>query len=128
MRTPMDPNSKLQKSDESEEVQEGTYRSLVGCLMYLTATRPGILFAVNTLSRFLNCAKKEHWVAAKRVLRYLRGTQTFGIRFSRCEEFGLVGYSDSDWAGCVDDMRSTSGFCFSFGSGCFSWSSKSRLS
>ena len=60
------------------------------------------------------------------MLRYVKGTIDYGIKFSQVKNFILHGYSDSDWVGCVDDMRSTSGYCFSFGYGIFSWSSKKQ--
>ncbi|KAL3749900.1 hypothetical protein ACJRO7_010945 [Eucalyptus globulus] len=124
--TPMGHKEKLQKEDGSAPADERVYRSLIGCLMYLTATRPDIMFPVSVLSRFLNCASELHMVAAKRVLRYLRGTLSYGIKFCRVQEFKLQGYSDSDWAGSMDDMMSTSGYCFTFGSACFSWCSKKQ--
>ena len=94
--------------------------------MYLTATIPDILFAVSLLSRFMHCASELHLTAAKRVLRYIRGTIEYGVKFGRCQNFKLCGFSDSDWAGSVDDMKNTSGFCFNFGSGAFSWCSKKQ--
>ena len=99
---------------------------MVGCLMYLTATRPDIQHAVSILSRFLHCANEEHLTAAKRVLRYLKGTQGYGVRFLEVQEMKLVGYVDSDWGSSAEDMKSTTGFCFSLGSGCFSWSTKKQ--
>ena len=63
-------------------------------------------------------------VAVKRVLSYLKGTFSYGIKFCKVQEFKLQGYSDSDWARSVEDTRSTFGYCFTFGSGCFSWCSK----
>jgi hypothetical protein len=126
METPMCQKEKLCKDDGTEQVDETLYRSLIGCLMYLTATRPDILYAVNVLSRFMNCAKESHFKAAKRVLRYVKGTLNYGINFSQSQNFKLQGYSDSDWAGSLDDMKSTSGYCFSFGSGIFSWCSKKQ--
>ena len=126
MTTPMCPKEKLCKDVEEEQVDETLYRSLIGCLMYLTTTRPDILYTVNVLSRFMNCAKKSHFKGAKRVLRYVKGTLNYGIKFCRSENFKLQGYSDSDWAGSLDDMKSTSGYCFSFGTGIFSWSSKKQ--
>lgn len=126
MSTPMCQKEKLCKDDGAEQVDETLYRSLIGCLMYLTATRPDILYAVSVLSRFMNCAKESHFKAAKRVLRYVKGTLNYGIKFSQSENFRLQGYSDSDWAGSVDDMKSTSGYCFNFGSGVFSWCSKKQ--
>lgn len=126
MATPMCQKEKLSKLDEADKVDEGLYRSLVGCLMYLTATRPDILHAVSLLSRFTNCATETHLRAAKRVLRYIRGTLDFGIKFRAGLKCCLQGYSDSDWAGSVDDMKSTSGYCFSLGSGVFSWCCKKQ--
>lgn len=126
MSTPMCQKEKLCKDDGAERVDETLYRSLIGCLMYLTATRPDILHAVSVLSRFMNCATEVHLTAAKRVVRYVKGTLNFGIKFSTSQSCKLQGYSDSDWAGSPDDMKSTSGYCFSFGSGIFSWCSKKQ--
>src|SRR5687767_10895648 len=69
--TPMCPKEKLSKNDEAEKVDETLYRSLVGCLMYLTATRPDILYVVSLLSRFSNCATATHFRTTKRVIRYV---------------------------------------------------------
>lgn len=124
--TPMAQKDKLSKRDSSAPADNAFYRSLVGCLMYLTATRPDILFPVSILSRFMHCASEAHMIAAKRVLRYLKGTSSYGMRYRRSNKFELYGFSDSDWAGSVDDMKSTSGYCFSLGSACFSWCSKKQ--
>ena len=94
--------------------------------MYLTGNRPDILYAVSLLSRYMHCANEIHFQAAKRVLRYVKGTANFGIMFRKTSGFQFLGFSDSDWAGSSDDMRSTSGYCFSFGSGMFSWCSKKQ--
>ncbi|KAL3729902.1 hypothetical protein ACJRO7_026971 [Eucalyptus globulus] len=124
--TPVAAKKKLQKSDGTEAVDVSMYRSLIGCLMYLTATRPDILFAVSVLSRFMSDPSQLHLIAAKRILRYLKGTMFFGVKFRRSQEFNLQGYSDCDWAGSMDDMKSTSGYCFSLGSACFTWCSKKQ--
>lgn len=123
---PMNQKEKLCKEDGTDKVDEGYFRSLIGCLMYLTATRPDILNAVSILSRFMHCASELLLKAAKRVIRYVKGTCGFGVKFTRSKEFKLIGFSDSDWGGSVDDMRSTSGHCFTHGSGVFSWSSKKQ--
>ncbi|XP_071925747.1 secreted RxLR effector protein 161-like [Coffea arabica] len=122
----MNQKEKFCKEDGAEKVDEGLYRSLIGCLMYLTATRPDIIQAVSLLSRYMHCASEIHFQAAKRILRYVKGTVDYGIRFSQVKNFNFHGFSDSDWAGCADDMRSTSGYCFIFGSGIFSWCSKKQ--
>ncbi|KAG8493852.1 hypothetical protein CXB51_011146 [Gossypium anomalum] len=89
---------KLSSTSEHDRVDEKGYRSLVGCLLYLIATRPDTLYAVSLLSRFMHCCNIAHFKAAKRVLRYVKGTLNFGVKFGRAEELKLVGYSDSDWA------------------------------
>jgi len=99
---------------------------MIGCLVYLTTTQPDILNVVSILSRFMNCASEMHFKAAKRVIRYVKGTSNFGIKFKRTEEFKLTSFSNSDWGGSIDDMKSTSGYCFSFGSSTFLWSSKKQ--
>ena len=98
------------------------YRSLIGSLLYLTASRPDILSVVSLLSRFMHSPRDTHLTAAKRVLRYIKGTSKFGIFFPTSAEvtMNLIGYSDSDWGGGVDDSRSTSGYLFCLGTSCFS--------
>lgn len=124
--TPMNEKEKFSKEDGADKVDEIYFRSLIGCLMYLTATRPDILFAVSLLSRFMHCASVIHFRAAKRILRYIKGTINFGVKFEKNQRFKLHGFSDSDWGRSIDDMRSTSGYCFSLGSSIFSWCSKKQ--
>ena len=90
-------------------------------------TRPDIINVVSLLSRYMHCASEIHFQAAKRIVRYVKGTIDYGLRFCQVKNFTLHGYSDSDWVGCVDDMRSTLGYCFSFGSAIFSWCSKKQV-
>ena len=85
---------------------------MIGCLMYLSTTRPNILNVVSILSRFIHYASEMHLKASKRVIRYVKGTCDFGIKFTRSKEFELVGFSNSDWGGSIDDMRSTIHFWF----------------
>jgi len=124
--TPMNQKDKFSKEDGTARVNEEKYRSLIGCLLYLTATRPDILYATNLLSRFMHCPSELHMRAAKRILRYIKGTCSFGVKFMQCKTLKLHGFSDSDWGGFIDDMKSTSGFCFNLGSAIFSWSSKKQ--
>ncbi|XP_040942254.1 uncharacterized mitochondrial protein AtMg00810-like [Gossypium hirsutum] len=124
--TPVALGEKLTSLGDEDRVDEKNYRSLIGCLLYLTATRPDIMHAVGLLSRFMHCCTVAHFKAAKRVLRYVKGTLSCGVKFERAEELRLVGYSDSDWAGSVDDMKSTSGYFFTLGSSVFCWSSKKQ--
>ena len=124
--TPMNQKEKLCKEDGADKVDEGYFRSLIGCLMYLIATHPDILNVVSILSRFMHCASELHLMAAKRVSQYIKGTSDFGVKFTRSKEFKLVDFSNSDWGGSIDDMRSTSGYSFAFRSIIFSWSSKKQ--
>ncbi|XP_016749938.1 secreted RxLR effector protein 161-like [Gossypium hirsutum] len=124
--TPMAQGEKLTSIRSQERVDEKEYRSLVSCLLYLKATRPDLMHAVSLLSRFMHCCDISHFKAAKRVLRYIKGTLKLGVMFKKENKLKLVGYSDSDWAGSADDMKSTSSYFFTLGSGVFCWSSKKQ--
>jgi hypothetical protein len=104
------------------EWAEGTpYRELVGSLNYIAvATRPDIAYAVGRLVSFLDCYRPEHWSAAIRVLRYLKGTRDLQLVLGGHSSLSLVGHSDSDYANCKDTSRSIGGYCFSLGSGVIS--------
>ncbi|KAK5844970.1 hypothetical protein PVK06_001118 [Gossypium arboreum] len=117
--TPMAQRENLTSSGNQERVDEKEYRSLVGCLLYLTATRPDIMYVVTLLSRFMHCCDILHIKVAKRVLRYVKGTLNHGVKFEKAKQLKLIGYSDSDWAGSIDDMKSTSRYFFTLGSGVF---------
>ncbi|XP_031258739.1 uncharacterized protein LOC116116829 [Pistacia vera] len=124
--TPLVQNQKLCREDGASKVDESMYRNLVGCLLYLTTTRLDLMYASSLLSRFMNEPREIHFRAAKRVLRYIKGSADLGIWFRKSEKFNLVGFTDSDWVGSLDDMRSTSGYVFSLNSGAFCWLSKKQ--
>ncbi|GKV37173.1 hypothetical protein SLEP1_g45232 [Rubroshorea leprosula] len=124
--TPLVQNEKLSKDDQETKVDSSYYRSLIGSLLYLTATRLDLMFAASYLSRFMSTPSKFHLVAAKRVLRYIKGTYELGLWFDSNQQGRLQGYADSDWAGSMEDMISTTSYVFSFGSGSFSWNSKKQ--
>eukprot|EP00253_Pinus_taeda_P033015 PITA_33015 len=126
MITPMVMGLKLSKEDNSKDFDPSLYKSIVGSLMYLTAIRPDIMFAVSLISRFMERPKEAHWQASKRILRYVKGTKILGILYTLSECSDLVGYTDSDWAGSIDDRKSTSGYVFHMGSGTISWASKKQ--
>jgi len=121
---PLAANEKFRKDDGEKKANSSLYRSLIGSLLYLTSTRPDIMFAASLLSRFMQEPSQVHFGAAKRVLRYLQGTMDYGIMYKFGGDLNLIGYSDSDWAGSIDDMKSTSGYAFLFGSSICSWLSK----
>eukprot|EP00253_Pinus_taeda_P033219 PITA_33219 len=123
LTTPMEQNLKL-TSIEGKEFEDATkYRQLVGSLNYLTTTRPDISFNVGILSRFMQKPCEGHWSAGKRVLKYLKGTQDFGIKYTQVDDFSLIGYSDSNFDGDKETGVSTSGYDMSLGSGAVSWRS-----
>lgn len=125
--TPLEPNIKLCKPEnQSREMNKYPYQQLIGSLMYLAvATRPDIAYAVSLLSQFNTNYEKRHWDAAKRVLRYLKGTSDYGIYFSKNQE-ELKGFADADWGGCINDRRSYTGYCFKLSSGAISWESRKQ--
>lgn len=125
--TPLDPGNKLSKKENpSCEEYDLPYRELVGALTWLsTTTRPDISFATSYLGQFNNCYGHEHWKAAKRVLRYLKGTADIGIIYGADSE-PLVGFVDADWGGCHMDRRSFTGFLFLLGGCPISWESRKQ--
>ena len=128
MSTPMITNWKKLHASETELVDPTLYRQLIGSLMYLVNTRPDICFAVNSLSQFMVEPRRVHWVAAKHVLRYLQGTLDYGLDYRQGDGVRLAGYTDSDWAGCASDRKSTSRRCFGLGSAVVSWFSRKQKS
>ena len=115
MTTPMALNLKL-LSDASSETDDATmYRQMIGSLMYQMNTRPNICFAVNTLSQFLTDSRHFHLIAAKHILRYLRGTIDYGLMYEANQKINLEGNVDSDWVGSAIDRKRTSGCCFIMG-------------
>ncbi|KAL0320408.1 UNVERIFIED_CONTAM: Retrovirus-related Pol polyprotein from transposon RE1 [Sesamum radiatum] len=105
VNTPIECGVKLSKDDGARKVDSTTFRSLVGSLRYLTCTRPDILFAVGLVSRFMENPIEEHMNAAKRILRYLKGTFDYGIFYTSSNDVCFKGYCDSDYAGDVDDHK-----------------------
>jgi hypothetical protein len=128
MNTPMEAKLKLLVDTSSDLIDATLYRQIIGLLMYLTDTRLDICFAVNILSRFLVEPKHVHLVAAKHVMRYLKGTMDYGLGYDGDHDFTLSGYTDANWAGSFADRKSTSGCCFSLGSAMISWQSRNQFS
>ena len=124
--TPMASNLKLSCDTNSETIDATIYRKMIGSLMYLTNTRPDICFVVNTLSLFPMNPRHAHLIDAKHVLRYLKGTIDYVLRYDVYQKVNLQGYVVSDWAGSALDRKSTSGCCFSMGLGVISWFSRKQ--
>jgi hypothetical protein len=96
--------------------------------MYLVNTRHDICYAVNVLSQFMSQLRQTHWIAKEHVLRYLRGTVGYGLRYASSVDLSLQGYVDADWAGSALDRKSTSDCCFTLGSAMVSWCSRKQSS
>ena len=128
--TPVDTSTKLVKAVEDDVlVDQSLYQSAVGSLLYLsTSTRPDIAFAVSNVAKFSANPTKRHWTGVKRILRYLKSTSDLGLHFTSNDVDDLVGYSDSDWAGDLDDRKSTSGYLFKLCGAPISWRSKKQTS
>ena len=86
-------------------------RSMICSLLYLTASRPDIMFSVCQYARFQSCPKESHLIAVKRIIRYLKGTIRMGLRYPKTKQFPKTSYSDVDYAGCRVDRKNTSGTC-----------------
>ena len=102
------------------------YRQMIGSFMYLTNTKPSIFFAVNKLIQFLMDPRHVHLISAKHILRYLKGTVDYGLKYDVNQRINLEGYVYSYWAGSAIDRKSTSGCFFNMGSGVISWFSRKQ--
>jgi len=105
---PIVPGFKTDKIREGKKIDETYYKQIVGSLMYITATRPDIMFGVSFISRFMASPTEVHLQAAKRILRYLKGTINYGIFYKKNENKQLIAYTDSDYAGDITNRKSTS--------------------
>ncbi|KAF5763423.1 putative RNA-directed DNA polymerase [Helianthus annuus] len=109
---------------EKEQMSQIPYASVVGSLMYAqVCTRPDIAYIAGMLGRYQTNPGLDHWKAAKKVLRYLQGTKDYKLTYRRSDHLEVVGYSDSDFAKCKDDKKSTSGYIFMLAGGPISWKS-----
>jgi hypothetical protein len=126
VKNPVVPGHKLNKDEDGVRIDSTLYKQIVGSLMYLTATRPDITFVVSLISRYMEHPTEMHLQAAKRVLRYVKGTSNLGVFYKKEGNQELLGYTDSDYAGDQNDRKSTSGYVFLMSSGAVSWSSKKQ--
>ncbi|GBP49025.1 Copia protein [Eumeta japonica] len=116
MWTPADANVKLKKAERQQEILNNIpYQEIIGCLLYLSqGTRPDITYVENSLSTYNNQPTNEHWVAVKRVMRYLKGTMNMKLVCKRNVDGNISGYCDSDWANDIEDRKSCTGYIFLF--------------
>ena len=128
VRTPVDTGTKLVKATDDEEcVDQKLYQSAVGSRLYLSVgTRPDITYDVSNVAKFSAKPTKQHWIAVKHIMQYSKGTMYYGLLYSRSGSKKCIAYSDSDWAGNLDDQKSTSGYLFQISGDAVSWRSKNR--
>src|ERR1051325_6785695 len=127
--SPFEPNVKLEKNGEEEKIDVTLFKQIVGSLRYLCNSRPDIGFGVGLVSRYMSEPTVSHMKAARKILRYLKGSINCGILFRRNSEDkeAIVNYfSDADWCGDKEDRRSTTGYFFQVFGSPISWCSKKQ--
>ncbi|WVZ94221.1 hypothetical protein U9M48_040142 [Paspalum notatum var. saurae] len=128
MTTTMSTNTALDASENGEAVDHKEFRGMIGSLLYLTATRPDIQFAVCLCAPYQASPRTSHRQAVKHIFRYLKFTPELGFWYSLGSSLSLRGFSDADHAGCRIDRKSTSGTCQLLGTSLVSWSSRKQAS
>ena len=123
-RLPIDPKMQLSSFMGTPKTDLGQYRSLVGSLIYLSHTRPDISYTVSSLARYMQNPENAHLQAAKKVLRYLKGTEDNGILLDSNSDTTLYSYADADWGRDIDTRRSISGTLHRIGNSSIAWTSK----
>jgi hypothetical protein len=126
--TPMQTSCKLKKDDDSKSTDQRKYRSMIGSLLYVTASRPDVMQAVGQVAQFQATPKESHVLSVKSIFRYLKEIEDFGLWYPKGKDISLIAYTDAYWAGCIDDQRSTSGAVFYLGECLVSWISKKQSS
>ncbi|GLT34760.1 hypothetical protein SLA2020_092590 [Shorea laevis] len=124
--TPIDVGMKLVRNPKGKNVNSTLYKKMVGSLMYLTATRLDVMHAVSLISRYMESPKEMHLLAAKRILKYLKGIVEYGLFYKNGEKSDMFGFTDSDFARDLDDRKSTSSYVFMMGAAIVSWSSRKQ--
>ncbi|XP_038902514.1 secreted RxLR effector protein 161-like [Benincasa hispida] len=116
----------MTKDSRGTNVDERLYKSIIGSLLYLTASIPYIAFAVGICARYQSCPKNNHLGSTKRIIKYVNGTSGYGLLYTLNTSSSLVDYYDAYWVASSDDRKSTSGGCFFLGNNLISWFSKKQ--
>ncbi|KAJ1689041.1 hypothetical protein LUZ63_013196 [Rhynchospora breviuscula] len=126
--TPMGKSANIDADEKGKPMGITLYRGIIGSLLYLTASRPDIMYAVCLCARYQANPKESHHKTVKRILRYVKGTQSLGLWYGKQIELDLIGYTDADFAGDRMDRKITSGTCQFLGGSLVSWSSRKQTS
>ena len=126
--TPIKTTTKLDKDEPGSPVNDTRYRGMIGSLLYLTASRPDIVFSVGLCARFQSCPKESHLKAVKRILRYLKGTMNLVLWYPTGDSFELKGFADADYAVHMVYRKSTSGMAHFLGPCLISWATRKQNS
>jgi len=110
-KTPMATTTKLDKDGQGKNIDIKLYKSMIGSLLYLTVSRPDIMFNVCLCHRFQSCPKESNLIAVKRIIRYLKGTIGMGSWYPKTGQSSMKSFSDADYVGCRVDRKSTNGTC-----------------
>jgi hypothetical protein len=116
----------MSKDDISPDVDQRTYHSMIGSLMYITAAHLDLMKVVGMVGRFKSSPKQSHLVVVKRIFKYFKGTMNYGLWYPRNQNFQLTTYSDADWANHVDERKSSNGGEFFLGDSLVAWISKKK--
>ena len=128
MKTQMSSSIKLDKDEKGKSINSTPYRGMIGSLLYLTASRPDIMYSVCLCARFECFLKESHSSVIKSILKYLKGTMGIGLWYPKSDNFELIGFSDVDFADCKVERKNTSGICHFLGHSLVSWHSKKQNS
>ncbi|XP_071700147.1 secreted RxLR effector protein 161-like [Rutidosis leptorrhynchoides] len=126
VHNPLTVDFKVGKDEDGFKIDSTQFKQIVGIRMYLSATRPDIMYAVSLNSHFMSSPTQLHYSVAKRILCYIIATMDYGVVYKRGGSSKLIGYTDSDYAGDADDSKSTSGYVFMMGEGAVAWSSRKQ--
>nr|XP_027190458.1 uncharacterized protein LOC113786651 [Cicer arietinum] len=124
MAIPMHPTCSLEKEESSQKVEQKTYREMIRALLYLTTSRPGIMFNVCVCARFQADHRESHLTVVKRILKYLKSTTNLTLFYKKSSKYKLGGYCDSDYTGDKLERKSTNGNNIFLGDNLISWSNK----
>ena len=127
MKTLISSSIKLDKNEKSKFIDSTMYRGMIGSLLYLTASRPDIMYSVCLCSRFQSCLKESHLSIVKRILKYLEGTMDIGSWYPKRDNFELIGFLDVDFTSCKVERQSTSDTCHFLGHSLVSCIERSKI-